>query len=346
MTSQFLFFDDYSEGAHPLILSALAADSPYQDRGYGADATTARAISLIREKTRQPEAAVHFVATGTQANIVSLASMLRPHESVIAEYNGHINVHETGAIEATGHKINCVAGQNGKLNSAAIQSVLDAHHDQQMVKPKAVYISQPTELGTLYSRAELQQLHAFCQSKNLYLYVDGARLGQALASHVADFGLHDIAAHCDMFYIGGTKNGGLMGEAIVIVHPDLKTDFVYHLRQRGALLSKARSVSTQFVAFFQDNLYLENAAHANRLAQLMNAGLQKLGIALMHPTAANQLFPVLPDALIAQLKTRYGFHVWCKADTPGHSVIRLVTSWSTPEPAIHEFLATLTTLSA
>lgn len=344
MSAQFLFYDDYSEGAHPHILRALTADSQKQDRGYGADATTEKAISLIRAKTRQPEAAVHFVATGTMANIVGLASMLKPYESVIAEYNGHIHVHETGSIEATGHKINCVAGLNGKLAIGAIQSVLDAHNDQQMVKPKVVYISQPTELGTIYSHAELQQLHAFCQKKNLYLYIDGARLGHALAARSADFSLHDIAAHCDMFYIGGTKNGGLMGEAIVIVHPALKTDFAYHLRQRGALLSKARSVSTQFVAFFQDNLYLDNAAHANRLAQLLDAGLQKLDVAFLHPTAANQLFPILPDSLIARLKTRYGFHVWCKANTPGHSVIRLVTSWSTPETAIIDFLSYLTTL--
>ncbi len=344
MSAQFLFYDDYSEGAHPHILRALTADSQKQDRGYGADAATEKAISLIRAKTRQPEAAVHFVATGTMANIVGLASMLKPYESVIAEYNGHIHVHETGSIEATGHKINCVAGLNGKLGSSAIQSVLDAHSDQQMVKPKVVYISQPTELGTIYSHAELQQLHAFCQKKNLYLYIDGARLGHALAARSADFSLHDIAANCDMFYIGGTKNGGLMGEAIVIVHPALKTDFAYHLRQRGALLSKARSVSTQFVAFFQDNLYLDNAAHANRLAQLLDAGLQKLDISFLHPTAANQLFPILPDDLIARLKTRYGFHIWCKANTPGHSVIRLVTSWSTPETAIIDFLSYLTTL--
>ena len=344
MTTQFLFFDDYSEGAHPQILAELAANSAHQDRGYGADATTAEAISLIRARIRQPDAAVHFVATGTQANIVSLASMLKPYESVIAEYNGHIHVHETGSIEAVGHKINCVAGLNGKLSPAEVQSVLDAHQDQQMVKPKAVYISQPTELGTLYSLSELQQLHAFCLSQNLYLYLDGARLGHALASDSADFGLHDIARHCDMFYIGGTKNGGLMGEAIVIVHPDLKTDFAYHLRQRGALLSKARSVSAQFVAFFRDNLYFENAAHANRLAQKLHNGLHELAVGFLHPTAANQLFPVLPDSLIAQLKTRYGFHVWCKAGVPGHSVIRLVTSWSTPPEAIDEFLATLATL--
>jgi len=344
MSAQFLFYDDYSEGAHPHILRALAADSQKQDRGYGADATTEKAISLIRAKTRQPQAAVYFVATGTQANIVCLASMLKPYESVIAEYNGHIHVHETGSIEATGHKINCVAGHNGKLDSAAVQSVLDAHSDQQMVKPKVVYISQPTELGTIYSRAELQQLHAFCQKKHLHLYIDGARLGHALAAHNADFTLPDIAASCDMFYIGGTKNGGLMGEAIVIVNPDLQTDFAYHLRQRGALLSKARSVSTQFVTFFQDNLYLDNAAHANRLAQLLGAGLQKLEIALLLPTAANQLFPILPDQLIAKLKARYGFHIWCKADTPGHSVIRLVTSWSTPEPAVIDFLTYLATL--
>jgi len=342
MSYQYLFFDDYSEGAHPQIMAALSTGTDKQDRGYGADACTARARTLIRLATRQPEAAVHFVASGTQANIVCLASMLRPYESVIAESNGHINVHETGAIEACGHKINCVTGMHGKLNVAAIQSVLDAHHDdQQMVRPRAVYISQPTELGTLYSRAELAALYQFCQTQNLYLFIDGARLGHALASAEADFELSDIAANCDMFYIGGTKNGALMGEAIVIVNPALQPDFGYHLRQRGALLAKTRSVSTQFAELFRAGLYLDNARHANQMAQELGQGMQQLGFQFMHPTTTNQLFPILSDALIEKLRPRFGFHVWCAAATDAHSVIRLVTSWSTPRAAVHEFLNTL-----
>lgn len=345
MSYQHLFFDDYSEGAHPRIIAALANNNLQQDRGYGADAFTTEAQDLIRAATGQPEAAIHFVATGTQANIVCLASMLKPYESVIAENNGHIYVHETGAIEATGHKVICVAGEQGKLTVAAIQSVLDQHDgDQQMVKPKVVYISQPTELGTMYSLAEIQTLYKLCQQQDLFFYIDGARLGHALASHAADFNLTELAAHCDMFYIGGTKNGALMGEAIVIVNPLLQKDFIYHLRQRGALLAKARSVSVQFAELFRDNLYAENATHANRMAQQLVAGLHQLNLPLLHETSANQLFPVLPDALIAQLKTRYGFYVWCKAQVPGHSVIRLVTSWATPEAAVAEFLQTLTTL--
>jgi len=338
MPFQFLFFDDYSEGAHPEVLAQLAASSTQQDRTYGADAFTDQAKRLIRDKTRQPNASIHFVASGTQANIVCLAALLKPFESVVAEHNGHINVHETGAIEATGHKINCVAGINGKLTCAGIQSVLDTHSDEQMVRPGAVYISQPTELGTIYSKSELEQLFQFCRSKHLYLHIDGARLGHALASHEADFALHDIAANCDIFYIGGTKNGGLIGEAIVIVNPLLQPDFAYHLRQRGALLSKARSVSVQFTAMFRDNLYFDSARHANRLAVMLGEGLNQLGIEFLHATSTNQLFPILPDELITSLKPRYGFHVWCKAQKPGHSVIRLVTSWSTPEAAIHEFL--------
>ncbi len=345
MATQFLFFDDYSEGAHPQILAALAANNLQQYRGYGGDAYTDEASRLIKAKIRQPDAAIYFVGTGTLANIVSLASMLKPFESVIAENNGHIHVHETGSIEALGHKINCVTGENGKLNYAAIQSVLDSHAgDLQMVKPRAVYISQPTELGTIYSRSELQNLYEFCQRRQLYLYIDGARLGHALASNAADFDLADIAKNCDMFYIGGTKNGGLMGEAIVIVNPDLQPDFMYHLRQRGALLAKARSVSTQFAEFFRENLYLDNAAHANRLAEQLSVGLRASAVQFLHPTSTNQLFPILPDSLIDRLKQHYGFHIWCKAATPGHSVIRLVTSWATPESAVNDFLLSFNSL--
>jgi len=341
MAYQYLFFDDYSEGAHPQILAALTENHSQQDRGYSGDRFTDRANQLIREKIQKPDAAIHYVATGTQANIVSLVSMLKPFESVIAEENGHINVHETGAIEAAGHKINYVLGKNGKLNSAAIQSVLDGHSGGQMVRPKVVYISQSTELGTIYSLAELRELFVFCQRQQLYLYIDGARLGHALASSEADFSLADIAAHCDIFYIGGTKNGGLMGEAIVIINPVLQTDFAWHLRQRGALLSKGRSVSVQFAEFFREDLYTDNARHAVQLASKLAIGLRELGFQFMHPTPTNQVFPILPDALINQLQQRYGFHVWCKAAIPGHSVIRLVTSWSTPESAVHEFLQTL-----
>lgn len=342
MSTQFLFFDDYSEGAHPQLLAALGANHTLQDRGYGADQLTLEAANLIKKHCAQPDAAVHFVASGTLANIVCLTSMLKPYESVVAEQNGHIQVHETGAIEATGHKINYVSGKEGKLNTEAIQTVLDLHHgDQQMVKPKVVYISQPTELGTIYSRSELEQLYQFCQDRQLYLYVDGARLGHALASSRADFTLVDIARCCDMFYIGGTKNGGLMGEAIVIINPELQSDFVYHLRQRGALLAKARSVATQFTEFFRDDLYIQNALHANHMAGQLAQGLTQLGIKFMHNSATNQLFPILSDVLIAQLKQRYGFHVWCKSQVPQHSVIRLVTSWFTPQSAVAEFLDSL-----
>ena len=322
-------------------MASLTENHLQQDRGYSCDRFTDQANQLIKAKIQQPNAAIHYVATGTLANIVSLVSMLKPFESVIAEENGHINVHETGAIEAAGYKINYVQGKNGKLNCAAIQSVLDVHSGGQMVKPKVVYISQSTELGTVYSLAELRQLFKFCQRQNLYLYIDGARLGHALASGEADFTLADIAAHCDMFYIGGTKNGGLLGEAIVIVNPALQTDFAYHLRQRGALLSKGRSVSVQFAAFFRDDLYISNARHAVQLAEKLAAGLRALGFQFMHATPTNQVFPILPDTLINQLHQRYGFHVWCPAQIPAHSVIRLVTSWSTPESAVDEFLQTL-----
>lgn len=346
MTKKFLFYDDYSECAHPEVLAALAAPGTHQLRGYGADPATVEATALIRIATGQPKAAVHFVASGTLANLVCLASMLKPFESVIAEHNGHINVHEAGAIEALGHKINTVAGHQGKLDCDAVLSVINAHHgDQQMVRPKVVYLSQSTELGTFYTHDEIIQLHQLCQQHGLYLYVDGARLGQAMTASENAADLRCIAAHSDMFYIGGTKNGALMGEAVVIVNPALQSDFGFHMRQRGALLAKTGSVSTQFVALFQNELFIDNALHANRMARQLAGGLARLGYTFMHPTLTNQLFPVMPDSVIDKLSRQYGFHVWCKAAQPGHSVIRLVTSWSTPVSAIDDFLATLGTIA-
>lgn len=330
------FFDDYSEGAHPQILAALAATAVRQERGYGEDAFTSEAANLIREKIRQPAAKIYFVASGTQANLVCLAALLKPYESVIAAESGHINVHETGAIEATGHKINVVPAVAGKLTPASVQIIVDTHHAEYMVKPKAVYISQTTEVGTFYSREELQELSQVCRRNQLYLYVDGARIGSAVMANGADFDLGDIAELCDIFYIGGTKNGALMGEAIVIVNPQLQTDFGYHLRQRGALLAKARSVSVQFAELFRKKLYFDNAAHANRMAQRLAQGLRERGYDFLYPSSTNQIFPILPEPIIKKLQQSFGFYIWSKA-TSG-SVVRLVCSWATPESAVAKLL--------
>jgi threonine aldolase len=340
MAYKYLFFDDYSEGAHPRILDALARTNLQQEPGYVMDSFALEAAGFIQEKFGIPQADVHFVASGTHANLAVLSALLKPFESVIAAESGHINTHEAGAIEATGHKINTVKGHEGKVTSAAVQDVVEEHNFDQMVLPRAVYISQSTELGTVYTRAELVALSEKCREHGLYLYVDGARLGAALASPAGDLDPKTLAKLVDVFYIGGTKNGALIGEAIVIVNPDLKDHFRYNLRQRGGLLAKGRAVSLQFLELFRDDLYLEIATHANAQARRLAAGIKECGYQTIVEVSTNQVFPVFPNTIIERLQKDYGFHVWEKFDVQ-NSVVRLVTSWATQESAVSEFLTTL-----
>jgi threonine aldolase len=332
------FFDDYSEGAHPRVLEMLAASNLEQEPGYGSDTLSVRAMQLIREAIGNPDAAIHFVSGGTQANLIALASVLRPHESVIAADTAHIHVHETGAVEATGHKINLVAGHDGKLSSDQVRAVVAGHHDEHMVVPRVVFISQATEAGTLYSKTELTALSRTCRELGLYLYLDGARLGPALVSQYCDLSLPELSSLVDMFYLGGTKNGALLGEAIVINAPALQDHFRHHLKQRGALLAKGRILGAQFVALLEDGLYFELARHANAMAARLAEGLRRQGVAFLSEPVANQVFPILPDAHIERLSADYGFHVWSRHDE-AHSTIRLLTSWATPPGAVDQFLA-------
>lgn len=337
------FFDDYSEGAHPRILEAFSRTNLQPERGYGIDSFALEAEYLIKEKIRKPDAKVYFVSSGTHANLICVSSLLKPYESVIAPDNGHANVHEAGAIEATGHKINVVPGVAGKLTLEAIREVVATHTDEHTVKPRVVYISQTTELGTVYSKKELQGLHDVCKENGLYLYIDGARIGNAVMAKNADLDLSDIANLCDIFYIGGTKNGALLGEAIVIVNQNLQENFRHHLRQRGGLLAKARAVTVQFVELFKDNLYLENAKHANDMAQKLAAGIKECEYRFLNEPVANQIFPIFSNSVIEKLEKKFGFYVWSKVDEK-NSTIRLVTSWATKESAVDEFLAELKNL--
>ena len=342
MTHKYLFFDDYSEGAHPRILEALQKTNLQQEPGYVMDSFALEATRLIREKFNVRDADVHFVASGTQANLCVLSAMLRPWESVIAADSGHINQHETGAIEATGHKINVVPGKDGKVQPHEIQDMVEMHNFDQMVLPKAVYISQSTELGTVYTTAELAALAAKCKEHGLYLYIDGARLGAALASQAGDLDPKTLASLVDVFYIGGTKNGALIGEAIVIINPQLKNNFRFNLRQRGGLLAKGRAVSLQFQELFRDDLYFDIARHANTLAQQLAAGIQAGGYQLLVDAPTNQVFPIFPNDLIERLQEDYGFHFWEKFDEH-RSVVRLVTSWATKDSDVSDFLSALGT---
>lgn len=340
MTYKHLFYDDYSEGAHPRILEALQRTNLQQEPGYVMDSFAVEATRLIREKFSSPEADVHFVASGTQANLCVLSAILKPWESVIAAETGHINTHETGSIEATGHKINAVKGQDGKVRPHEIQAMVEYHDFDQMVLPRAVYISQSTELGTVYTTSELSAVSAKCKEHGLYLFLDGARLGAALSATSGDLDPATLARLVDVFYIGGTKNGALIGEAIVIVNDDLKNHFRFNLRQRGGLLAKGRAVSLQFQELFRDNLYFDIAQRANTLAQQLAAGIKKCGYQLCVEAPTNQVFPIFPNAIIELLQKDYGFHFWEKFDEQS-SIVRLVTSWATEEADVTQFLKTL-----
>jgi len=336
--SKYSFMDDYSEGAHPRVLELLAATNLEQQPGYGADALSVRAIALIREATGNPRAEVHFASGGTQANTIALASLLKPYESVIAADTAHIHVHETGAVEATGHKINLVPSRDGKLDPAQVRATVAAHGDEHMVVPRVVFIAQATESGTLYSRAELIALSQTCRELGLYLYMDGARLGPALASRFNDIGLPELSSLLDMFYLGGTKNGALLGEAIVINNPALQDRFRYHLKQRGAMLAKGRVLGAQFAALLEGGLYFDLARHANAMAARLADGLRPLSVRFLSEPVANQVFPILEDPHIARLRQSYDFHTWARVDAT-HAAIRLVTSWATPSDAVDRFLA-------
>ncbi len=338
--SKYSFYNDYSEGAHPKILQLLQDTNDRQETGYGLDSYCLQASTLIKQAVGNQKVEVHFVSGGTQANLICLSAMLNSYQAVIAPTSGHISLHEAGAIESTGHKIIEVKVEAGKLTVAEIERVVVAHEDEHMVQPKVVSISNPTELGTLYTKDELTALSNYCHQHDLYLYLDGARLGSALCSPENDLTLPDIAQLVDMFYIGGTKNGALLGEAIVICHPDLQKNFRIHIKQRGGLLAKGRVMGLQFMALFTDNLYFDLAKHANAMAAKLAKGISDLGFKFLTDSTTNQIFPILPDALITTLQKDYGFYVWSKVDQD-HSAIRLVTSWATPEEKVGGFLGDL-----
>lgn len=334
------FRNDYSEGAHPNILKALTDTNFVQAEGYGEDIYCEQAKEILKNKMQSPNADIHFVSGGTQANLIVISSILRSYESVISAYSGHINTHETGAIEATGHKVNVIETNNGKLTIAGIQEVLDYHVDEHMVKPRIVYISNTTEVGTIYKKQELEELSAFCKSNDLYLFLDGARLGSALSSTENDLTLADLANLVDVFYIGGTKNGALLGEAIVILNDNLKKEFRFHIKQRGALMAKGRLLGIQFLELFREDLFFDLAAHANKMAAKLTEGIKKKGYGFLTPSPSNQIFPILPNDVIDRLSKDFAFYVWSKVDE-NNSSIRLVTSWATKEEAVDAFLEML-----
>lgn len=338
------FKNDYAEGAHPDILQQLIATNLQQQTGYGEDEYSLAAKKTLRDKINNPEAPIYFVTGGTQTNLLVIAALLKLHEAVISAQTGHIFVHETGAIEALGHRVITVATDNGKLTVAGIDKVLQTYSLRpHMVKPRMVYISNATEIGTIYTKQELEKLSAYCKVQDLFLFMDGARMGHALMAENNDLTLADIARLTDVFYIGGTKNGALLGEAIVFNNPGLAPEFDYVLKQKGALLAKGRILGIQFLELFKNDLYFDLAGHANRMAMKIVAAVKALGYTFLTESTTNQIFPVLSKTLIKKLSEKYLFFEWKEMDEQ-HTALRLITSWATEETIVDEFIRDLSTM--
>ncbi len=326
------FNNDYSEGCLPQILEKLAATNLEQTPGYGVDNYCNAAAQKIRELCQKDDIGVHFLVGGTQTNLTVIAAALRPYQAVISAVSGHINVHETGAVEATGHKVIALPSDDGKITAKQVEAEVRTHNEsadaEHCAQPAMVYISNPTEYGTIYSLQELENLSAVCKKFGLYLFVDGARLGYGLTAEGNDVTLPDLARLCDAFYIGGTKVGALFGEALVISHPVMNRDFRYMIKQRGGMLAKGRLLGLQFVALLGDGAYFEVAAKANAQAETIRKTLKKLGYSFLVDNTTNQLFPILPDSVLDVLSKDFCFSEMGRVDG-SHRAVRICTNWAT-----------------
>ncbi|MBS6194043.1 MAG: aminotransferase class I/II-fold pyridoxal phosphate-dependent enzyme [Clostridiales bacterium] len=334
------FLNDYSECAHPKILEKLTAMGLEQNPGYGMDSYCTQAADLIRELAQAPSADVHFLPGGTITNLTLISHALRPYQAVISASTGHINVHETGAIEATGHKVIEVFTEDSKLTPELIQPVLDQHSDEHMVDPAMVYISNPTELGSVYTKEELENLSSYCRRQGLLLFLDGARLAMALAVKETHLALSDLARLTDAFYIGGTKVGALFGEALVITNDRLKEKFRFNIKQHGAMTAKGWLLGVQFQTLLEDGLYFEMGRHANEMMDPIRKAFADAGFSCDSDSPTNQLFPILPDALVEKINSKYQTSFWRKVDA-AHTSIRFVTSWATKKEDVDAFLCDL-----
>ena len=342
------FNNDYNEICHPEILRALAENAGVQMPGYSADSICAEATGLIRQRCDAPNAAVHFLVGGTQTNLTVIAASLRPHQGVIAAESGHINVHETGAIEATGHKVILLPSEDGKVSAKLAAQIVDSQSlsmdAEHIVQPKMIYISNPTEYGTLYSLAELKALSDLCKTKGLYLFVDGARMGYGLAAAGNNITLTDYAKYCDVFYIGGTKVGAMFGEAVVIPNPAIAEDFRYLMKQRGGMLAKGWLLGLQFKTLFENDLYYKISTHADQMADKIRKTLIDLGYQLYLPGTTNQVFVTLPDKLLSELGKEFTFAVWEKP-SENNTTVRFCTSWATTGENVNALCDALKKLS-
>ncbi len=331
---------DYACGASKRVLEALVKTNMEQLSGYGEDEHCESARRMILKQCGSETAQVHFVVGGTQANLLVIASALRPFEGVLCADTGHINVHETGAVEATGHKVLALPHTDGKINARQVRQAMQAHLSdasfEHIARPGMVYVSHPTEFGTLYTKEELQALSDVCREYGLPLFLDGARLGYGLAA-MPEVDLPFLTSVCDAFYIGGTKCGLLFGEAIVLVNPALQPFFRYHIKQRGAMLAKGRLLGVQFEALMQEGMYKADGEHANELAQKIKQRFLAHGCTLLADTIANQVFPILPDAVCQKLGEKYCFSVWEKM-SQDRTAVRFCTNVTTDPREVEELL--------
>lgn len=348
---------DYTEGAHPQIMKRLMETNMEQTQGYGMDPHCEKAREYIKNVCQAPDADVHFLVGGTQTNTTVIAAALRPYQGVIAAQTGHINVHETGAIESTGHKVLALPSEDGTLTAKQIEQTMEAHFNdsdhEHIVQPGMVYISHPTENGTLYGKQQLEEISEVCKKYQIPLFVDGARMGYGLHSPKAELTLADFARLTDVFYIGGTKVGALFGEAVVITNNSLKKDFRYFIKQRGGMLAKGRLLGIQFETLFEpivcsssltidekmcgevaeDCLYNKISKHAIGLAMKIKEAFAEKGIKFLFDSYTNQQFPILNQKQYEYLKEKYAFCFWCKVDKE-HSAVRFCTSWATDANAV------------
>ncbi len=328
------FENDYVAGAHPQVLKRLMETNLESLSGYGSDPYSESAKAKIRKACQCPDAEIEFLAGGTQTNLVVISSVLRDWEGVIAAKTGHINVHEAGAIEYTGHKVLALPHKEGKIEPEALKNYLESFYADEtyphMVFPGMVYISHPTEYGTLYSLKELTQLSEICRSYHIPLYMDGARLGYGLMSNGTDVTLPDVARLCDIFYIGGTKVGALCGEALVFTSGNMPQNFITSIKKRGALLAKGRLCGVQFDALFSDDLYFEIGRHAISTSEELKNIFHRKGIPFYLESPTNQQFVILTGSQMEVLKRQVRFSFWEKLDNE-HTVVRFATSWSTTE---------------
>lgn len=331
------FNNDYNHGAHPLILEALVKTNEESYGGYGIDSWCEKATEEIKKYLDCPQAAVHFMVGGTQVNYVVIASALRPYQSVICADSGHIQVHETGAVENCGHKIHTLPAKEGKITADQIAAEAEVYCTsgvkEHITQPKMVYLSFSTEYGTIYTKQELEEIHAVCQKYGFYLFVDGARLGYGLGASDADVTIADIARLTDVFYCGGTKCGALFGEAVVITNPALQTDFRSYMKQNGAMLAKGWLLGLQFYTLFKDGLYFEITKKADEYAMQIKKAFENKGIPSFVNSSTNQQFVVLSKEQMERLEQQFVFEFEQKIDEE-HACVRFCTSWSTTQEEV------------